>query len=131
MVTFGSPMILHSDDAPAMYAALEALGRRAQRPGADLRVHNCVNNADVVPRALGPQLDTMYEAVHSMMPSIEVWPSSCKPESFKSPGLHCHASSQEPHNTASCSLLLPACALTRRPEAYMLTDSSQDCRTIA
>ena len=76
MVTFGAPMILHSPDEGALYAALGALGDAAQRPGVHLRVHNCVNNADVVPRALGPQLDSMYQAVHSMVPSIEVGPSS-------------------------------------------------------
>ena len=72
MVTFGAPMILHAPDEGALYAALDALGSAAQQPGTELRVHNCVNNADVVPRALGPQLDSMYQAVHSMLPSIEV-----------------------------------------------------------
>ena len=65
-------MVLHAPDEGALYAALGRLGAAAVRPGVDLRVHNCVNNADVVPRALGPQLDTMYQAVHSMFPSIEV-----------------------------------------------------------
>lgn len=65
-------MVLHAADPAALYAALEALARPQRRQGAELWVHNCVNNADVVSRCLGPQLDTMYQAVHSMVPSIEV-----------------------------------------------------------
>ena len=71
-MTFGAPMVLHSMNAAEMYTALQQHMARHSPLGQQLHIHSFVNNADVVPRVLGPQLDGMYQAVHALVPSIQV-----------------------------------------------------------
>ena len=71
-MTFGAPMVLHSLDAAEMYTSLQQHMARHSPRGQQLHIHSFVNNADVVPRVLGPQLDGMYQAVHALVPSIQV-----------------------------------------------------------
>ncbi|KAK9814112.1 hypothetical protein WJX72_000806 [[Myrmecia] bisecta] len=67
-VTFGAPMVIHSQHPDALYERLTSLEAFAERQAGRrsrprLHFHNFVNNADVVPRLLGRSLDS----VHSMM----------------------------------------------------------------
>ena len=71
-MTFGAPMVLHSLSPEEAYASLAQHMARHGPQGQALHIHNFVNNADVVPRLLGPQLDGMYQAVHALVPSIQV-----------------------------------------------------------
>lgn len=73
-VTFGAPMVLYSENPAGMYSQLQHLQTVAQGQGVTrkLQFHNIVNNADIVPRALGCSLNCIHQALETYLPSLSV-----------------------------------------------------------
>ncbi|BDA46815.1 hypothetical protein COCOBI_09-2680 [Coccomyxa sp. Obi] len=74
-VTFGAPMVVHSEVPERLYRQLGTMERRAEASGGadapQLQFHNLVNNADVVPRLLGTSLDVVHAVMESYVPLIK------------------------------------------------------------
>lgn len=75
-MTFGAPMVVHSEAPEQLYRQLAAMENRAESSGGgrapQLQFHNLVNNADVVPRLLGTSLDVLHAVMESYVPLIGV-----------------------------------------------------------
>ncbi len=75
-MTFGAPMVVHSEAPERLYRQLATMERRAEASGGadapQLQFHNLVNNADVVPRLLGTSLDVVHAVMESYVPLIKV-----------------------------------------------------------
>lgn len=75
-VTFGAPMVVHSEAPDRLFRQLATMERRAESSGGaaapQLQFHNLVNNADVVPRLLGTSLDMLHAVMESYVPLIRV-----------------------------------------------------------
>ena len=75
-MTFGAPMVVHSEVPERLYRQLATMERRAEASGGadapQLQFHNLVNNADVVPRLLGTSLDVVHAVMESYVPLIKV-----------------------------------------------------------
>ncbi|KAK9918723.1 hypothetical protein WJX75_006273 [Coccomyxa subellipsoidea] len=73
-VTFGAPMVVHSEAPDRLFRQLATMERRAESSGGaaapQLQFHNLVNNADVVPRLLGTSLDMLHAVMESYVPLI-------------------------------------------------------------
>lgn len=74
-MTFGAPMVVHSDAPDRLFRQLAKMERWAEASGGaaapQLQFHNLVNNADVVPRLLGTSLDMLHAVMESYVPLIK------------------------------------------------------------